>query len=127
MAQALLVNIDIALGREVVDALDSAGFKVNVALWGALSPYEDWRLLLASRRLEKEGDRMRRYLAANAVIHAAGISVERAPTKMIFDMKDPFIKELRRLYAKSGDVEGMRLAGPFGARYLNDSYVYRIT
>jgi hypothetical protein len=48
MAQALLADIDILLGRGVLSALDAAGLDINVALWAWLSEYEDWRLILAS-------------------------------------------------------------------------------
>jgi hypothetical protein len=126
MAQALLVNIDIPLGWEVINALDAAGLNVNVALWAWLSEYEDWRLLLASRKLDKEDPR-RRYLVVNAATDAAGIGIERAPTKMILSMTDPFIRELRHLFGKSRSVEGMRLGGQrIGNRFVHDAYVYRI-
>jgi hypothetical protein len=126
MAEALLVNIDIPVGWEVINALDAAGINVNVALWAWLSAYEDWRLLIASRKLDKE-DAIRRYLVVNAATDAAGIGTERAPTKMILSMTDPFIRELRHLFGKSGSVEGMRLSGQrIGDRYVRDSYVYRV-
>ncbi len=128
MAQALLVSVDIPLGREIIDALDAAGLTVNVALWAWLGSHEDWRLVLASRRLDKDRDRIEAYMAVHAAMDAAGISVNRDPIKTVLSMKDPFIRELRRLYAKSGDVEGMRLGGRrFGNRYVEDAYVYRIT
>lgn len=126
MAKTLLVSVDVPLGREVLAALDAAGLGIKVALWAGLSAYEDWRLLLASPRLDKAGI-LGGYRAVNDAMDAAGISVYRAPIKMVLSMTDPSIKELRRRYAKAGDVEGMRVSGRFGSLYVEDSYVYRIT
>jgi hypothetical protein len=126
MDQALLVSIDIPLGREVISALEAAGLTVNVALWAWLSEYEDWRLVLASRTLDKEGLR-RRYGLVNQATDAAGIAFHRAPEILILKTTDPFIRELRRVFAKSKNVEGMRLGGQrFGDRSIGDAWVYRI-
>jgi hypothetical protein len=47
---------------------------------------------------------------------------------MIFPTKDPFIRELRRIFGKTKSVEGMRLGGQLiGDRFLEDAYVYQIS
>ena|SRR5665213_1831433 len=124
MAEALLVNIDIPVGVEVVNALDAAGLTVNVALWAWLSEYEDWRLLIASRKLDKE-DPLRRYMLVNAATDAAGIGIQRAPAIMILKTTDSLVRELRAL-ARRFDLEGTRQSGKIGDRYVRDSYVYRV-
>lgn len=127
MDQALLVNIDIDLGREVISALETAGLTVNVALWAWLSEYEDWRLVLASRKLDKEGPRQR-YELINDATDAAGIGIQRAPEILVLKTTDPFIRELRRLFGKSKNVEGMRLGGQvIGGRFIRDAWVYLIS
>lgn len=126
MDQALLVSIDIPLGQEAIDALDAAGLTVNVALWAWLGEYEDWRLVLASRKLDKEGPR-RRYELVNEATDAAGIGIQRVPEILILKTVDPFIRELRQLFGKSKSAEGMRLGGQvIGGRYIRDAWVYRI-
>jgi hypothetical protein len=46
---------------------------------------------------------------------------------MIFPIKDPFIRELRRLFGKAKEVAGMRLGGQtIGERFVSDAYVYKI-
>jgi hypothetical protein len=125
MAQALLVTVDVPLGAEVLKALDAAGLKPSVAMWAYLSEYEEWRLFVASRELDR-AERSAYSLIFKA-LDAAGLSGWRAPDVFVFRMDDPFIKKLRREYAKTGDNEGRRI-GSFSAgyRYLEDSYVYRI-
>jgi hypothetical protein len=42
-------------------------------------------------------------------------------------MDNPFIRDLRRVFASAADTYGMRLGGQtFGGKYLEDSFVYRI-
>lgn len=83
--------------------------------------------MLASRRLDKEGPR-RRYELINAATDAAGIGIQRAPEILVLKTTDPFIRELRRLFGKSKNVEGMRLGGQvIGGRFIRDAWVYLIS
>jgi hypothetical protein len=42
-------------------------------------------------------------------------------------MDNPFIRDLRRVFASAADTYGMRLGGQiFGGKYLEDAFVYRI-
>jgi hypothetical protein len=126
MDKTALVNIDVSLGEEVLKALDAARIETNVALWAWLSEYEDWRFVLASRTLDREGLR-RGYEMVNRATDAAGIAINRAPSILILKMTDPFIRELRRIFGKGASVNGMRLGGQsIGNRFVQEAYVYRI-
>ena len=57
MGQALLVNVDLDAGAEILRIMDKAGVKVSVAAWVVLEEYGDWRLLLSSRQLDAAGPR----------------------------------------------------------------------
>lgn len=107
-------------------ALDHSALSISVALWLYASDYEDWRFVLSSRRLDAA-----RFSAAYGLVHdaltAAGISLERTPPLLILKMSDPFIQSLRRTFAKTTSVEGMRLGGQMiGDRFVADAIVYRI-
>jgi len=52
MDKEAMVTIDVAKGSEILDALEQANLKVNVALWAFMPEYEEWRLILAARRLD---------------------------------------------------------------------------
>ncbi|HEY1339500.1 MAG TPA: hypothetical protein VGF59_18430 [Bryobacteraceae bacterium] len=42
-------------------------------------------------------------------------------------MKHPFVRDLRRIFGQSANVEGMRLGGqPIGDRFVEDAVVYRV-
>jgi hypothetical protein len=114
------------MGAEVLDALDRAKIKVSVALTARLAEYGDWRLVLAGRRFDAVGAREGVGLVFETAL-AAGIKLDDIPPLLIYRMKDPFVRELRRLFAKTKNVEGMRLGGQlFGAHFIEDAYVYRI-
>ena len=126
MGKTLLVTMDVPLGAKIVEALDHSDLPLSVALWAYLSEYEDWRLVLASRKLD-EVNPIKAYRLVDEALQAAGFSYRQTPTLLIQRMSDPFIRELRRMYGKTKNVEGMRLGGQMiGDRFIEDAFVYRI-
>ena len=112
MDQAVLVNFDFENGKEVIDALDRDG--------------KTPRLVIASDRLDQSSSRSG-YAEINEAIKKAGISIHRQPTISMRSMDNPFIRDLRRVFASSADTYGMRFGGQiFGGKYLEDAFVYRI-
>jgi hypothetical protein len=121
-----LVNYDIEIGKEVVDALDQDGKNPKVALWAKLPEYEDWRLVIASDRLRQTGS-LYAYSEINTAMEKAGIPVRKRPKVFLRPMDKPFIQGLRRIFAQTADTYGMRLGGQtFGDQYVEDAFVYRI-
>ena len=126
MDNATLVNFDIENGQKVIDALDKDGKTPNVALWAKLPDYEDWRLVIASDRLDQSSS-LSGYTEINAAIRKAGIPLNRKPSIFWRPMDKPFIQALRRTFASASDTYGMRLGGQmFGDKFLEDAFVYRI-
>ena len=127
MDKATMVSLDISRGSEMVDALERAKVKVSVALWAFLSEYEDWRLVISSRRFDLP-DLRDAYGLLHDSLAPAGFDPGNTPPVMILPTKDSFIRDLRRIFGKTKSVEGMRLGGQmFGDRFLQDAYVYRIS
>lgn len=107
-------------------ALDQAKVKVSVGLFAKLGEYENWRMVLAARAFDglKITDA---YGLIFESLTAAGIGVEKTPSILIFPMRDPFIRDIRRRYGKRENVEGLILGTQsFGGRFVEDGYVYRI-
>jgi hypothetical protein len=121
-----LVTFDIENGERVVDALDKAGKPPNVAIWAKLPDYENWRLVIASERLDQTSP-LAGYTEINDAIHRAGIPMHRQPTIFLRPMDNPMIQALRSTYASMSDNYGMRIGSQmFGDKYLEDAVVYRI-
>ena len=92
-----------------------------------LSEYEEWRLVLASRQLDRL-EQFDAYRTVNEVLTAAGMSPYTQPLFMILKMTEPFIRDLRKQHSKSKSIEGLRIGGQlFGGRFVEDGYVYRIS
>lgn len=126
MDKDALVNFDIESGRDVIDALDHDGKTPKVALWAKLPEYEDWRLVIASDRLNQSSS-LSGYKEISAALEKAGIPFLRQPAIYLRPMDDPFIKALRRIFSQAAETQGMRLGGQtFGDKYLEDAFVYRI-
>ncbi len=55
-----LVSVDLEKGSRMLQILDDAGLDVKVSLWAVLAEYEDWRLVLSSRKFDAKdlGKRM---------------------------------------------------------------------
>jgi hypothetical protein len=122
-----MVSVDIDRGVELLDALERAKVKVGVALWAYLSEYEDWRLIVSARQFDSP-DLRDAYRLLHGSLTAAGFTPRNTPPIIILSTTDPFIKELRRFFAKTGSVAGMRLGGQMiGDRFVQDAYVYRIS
>ncbi|MGA2049137.1 MAG: hypothetical protein ABSG96_15675 [Terracidiphilus sp.] len=126
MDTSTLVSYDIENGKEVIDALDKDGKGPNVALWAKLPDYENWRLVIASDRIDQSSSRTG-YSEINAALEKAGIPIRREPSIFLRPMDNPLIRDLRRTFASAADTYGMRLGGQmFGDKYLEDAFVYRI-
>jgi hypothetical protein len=126
MDKKILVEADFETGLELLQALDRADLSIKVALWLYSDEHDDWRFVLASRRFD-DTEPAKAYGLVHRAFDAAGISLERTPVPMIMRMSDPFIRALRKNFAKTKTVEGMRL-GPqlLGDRFVPDALVYRI-
>lgn len=126
MDQTALVAADFTAGLKLVQSLDRSALSISVALWLYSPEHEDWRFVLASRRLD-EVEPSEAYGLVHDALTAAGVSLEQTPALLILKMSDPFIRALRRIFAKTKSVEGMRLGGQLIAdRFVPDALVYRI-
>jgi hypothetical protein len=121
-----LITLDFTAGLDLVRALDVSALPITVALWLYSSEYEDWRFVLASRRLDAV-QLTEAYGLVHDALSAAGIPLERTPALLILKMSDPFIRLLRQIFSKTKSVEGMRLGGQrVGDQSVEDALVYRI-
>ncbi len=124
MDQATLVGFDLDAGTKILHSLDAAGVKASVALWILSPDYESWRLVLSSPSIDQT-HLLKAYEQVAEVLH--GRLTYTRPPILILSMKDPFIRELRRIFGKAKDVAGMRLGGQMiGNRFISDAYVYRV-
>ena len=121
----VLVTANFTSGQKLLAALDRSSLSISVALWLYSSTYEDWRFVLASRRLDTAAP-ADAYGLVHDALSAAGILLDQTPALMILKMSDPFIRDLRRQLSKIKDAEGLRLGNQqIGGEFVEDALVYR--
>ena len=126
MDKASLVEVDLGKSERIVNALEKAGVHVALAMWVNFSEYDDWRFVLAAKKLDAMtlGDA---YLKVNRILTEAGMTVWEKPTIFIMATTDPFVRALRKVYGKVGSVMGMYLGGQtWGDRHVDAAYAYKI-
>jgi hypothetical protein len=127
MGKTSLVGYDMETGSKILQILDEAGLQVKVALWAILPEYEEWRLVLSSRKFNAIG-LTEAYGLLNKALDAAGFPVELTPSIVILRSADPLVKDLRNDYGKSTVVPGTHVGGRMlGDRFVEDAYAYRIS
>jgi hypothetical protein len=113
-------------GEAVVSALEKAGLDVVVAMWAHLPEYETWRLVLASRDLDKRdlGDA---YGEVSRILKDAGLTIWDTPSLHIMKTTDSFIRAIRRTYKDSPRNTGFDVSGQsWAGRFVDDGYAYKI-
>lgn len=126
MDKATLVEVDLKKSERVVMALESKGIAVAAAVWVHFPEYEDWRLVIAGKKLDPL-DLRDAYMQVNRITQEAGITAWEAPTIFLMKTTDPFIRAMRKMFGKAANVVGLRLGGQtFGDRYIDDAYAYKI-
>ncbi|HEU5341541.1 hypothetical protein [Edaphobacter sp.] len=127
MDQTTLVSPDVTAGREALAALDAAHIKQIVALFMLSPEYGDWRFVLSSPSLDQTRQ-LKAYEQVTEALH--GRFIYTLPTIMVLPTKDPFIRELRRIFStniKVGPKTVVRLGGQtIGNRFISDAYVIRM-
>jgi len=124
MDQATLVNLDVHVGLEVLKVLEASRIKISVALWMLSPEYSDWRLVLSSSSLDQSHP-LKAYDRVADILYGHPFST--VPPILILATKNPFIRELRKIFGGTKNVEGMRLGGQtIGNRFISDAYVYRV-
>jgi hypothetical protein len=127
MGKTSLVSFETEAGSRILQILDDAGLKIKVALWAILPEYEDWRLVLSSRKFDAVG-LTEAYGLLNAALDAAGFPLELKPTIAILRTADPLIRDLRKDYGKSNVSAGTHVGGRMlGDRFVEDAYAYRVS
>jgi hypothetical protein len=125
MAKKALLDEDVKLGEKILESLDAAKFPVSVATW-ILTEEDGWQLVIGTPLYESGG-------ASDAYKHLIAALRREDPESMDFDdvrlmgNRNPFIRELRRLFGKNAHRKTRRLGGyNIGGVTLDDGVVYRI-
>jgi hypothetical protein len=123
-----LVYPDREFASSLLALLDKAKFPISAALWLKKPEHDEWNLVIGTPLYEREGFQ-KTFLRLRSVLEKAEgrpVPLSGLPLQLRGN-RDPFIRDLRKLLAKSEHVEGNRLGGQtLGGQYIQDAYVYRV-
>jgi hypothetical protein len=129
MDKATLVDVDITAGKQVLDILDRAGFKVIVAFWLYTSEFEAWRLYIASPVVDSKGIRRAYVQLLSALRSSDDPDLASRVTITLLSPKDPLMRAFRRTFARAVEVKkGARLASQVikDGVFIEQAYLYRV-
>lgn len=126
MVEAALVERHVEEGEKLVRALDVVGFPVVAALWRFLPEEEEWRLLIASPKVNELGP-LAVYTVIQEVLIEQKIALRLSSISAVRS-DEPLVSELR-IFA--GTDPAPFLGGTYlqkvviGDKYIEGAYVYR--
>ncbi len=126
MVTATLVDRAIGVGRDVLNALDTAQVEVDVALWLFDSDSETWLLALASAQLSALGPKQA-YAAIQAVLATLKPRDVTLQDITVRSWDSPMIRALRTVAASGAKLEGTHIrASVLDRVYIENAFVYRV-
>jgi hypothetical protein len=127
MDKTALVEKDIKDGETLIKALDKTDFQVHSALWFYLPESDEWRFIIASPLIDKEGPikaytYVRKELAK--LSPPVGISLKNIS---IFSPNNDLIKLLKVAITTGPGISGVRFTrNVINNVFIEDVYIYRI-
>lgn len=126
MAKKILVDADLKLGEKILGWLDAAKFPISVAIWILTEQDGEWKLVIGTSLYDRIGPLEAYGKLINALRKDNPESRDFDDVRLMSN-REPFIRELRRLFGKTASVNGMRLGGHhIGGVWLDDAVAYRI-
>ncbi len=129
MVKELLTDRMIQAGAELTKKLDERRWPVHASLWQFISEGNQWKLLLASPRVNLDGPKksyetvqstLAETSAAEGIIMLSDIAVT--------EPENPLLGLLRVAITTGPTVSGIRFTGNvINGHFIEDAYIYRIS
>lgn len=122
-----LYEADLEFGRQLWQALrDNPKFPTSGMFWLLEPDATEWRLVIASPRVDVVGPRDAYRELAEATDSVPEDSDQLLKIELI-SPKHPMYQALRSVFAKTASVEGARLGGTMVAgKYIEGAYLYEV-
>jgi hypothetical protein len=126
MDPALLVEPDIKAGEDLLTELDRRDLGVDAALWWFDQELREWRLLIASARVEKPGPSWFLKQVQEALKDLG--SGLRLRDVEVHSPRDPEIRLFRGVLSTGGrGIVGVRFSrNMVNGTFVEDTYIYRL-
>lgn len=126
MVKTALVDRDIKVGRKLMEKLEEKDFPFSAGFWFYFPEAEEWRLVIASRVVEKEGPK-KAYAELQKVLRGDGqLDIELRQIS-VMGPREPLIRLLRRALKTSRKLTGIRFTqNTINNVLIEDAYIYRL-
>ena len=127
MAKEILVDDYIAEAIVLIEALDNDGFIIDSALWYYFVEADEWRLIIATPSVDKDGP-LATYKKVNKVIKEKNIFIETPFRKLtVMSPNDPLIKFLKLLIKTGPTISKIRIQNKFiNNIQIEDALIFRL-
>ncbi len=129
VVKELLTDGMIQAGAELTKNLDEGRWPVHASLWVFISEGNQWKLLLASPRVQLDGPRKSYETVQSALAEtpAAGGTIMLSDIT-VTGSEDPLLELLRVAITTAPTLSGIRFTGNvINGRFIDDAYIYRIS
>ena len=130
----------IGAGRKLIEALDESPFKVTAAMWFYLSENDEWRLIIASPYIDKEGpkksyefiqdqlDKLSKCIDVVALLRSGLSSYLSLENISVVSPSDDLIKLMRPAITTGPGISPIRFTrNVINNTLIEDAYIYRMT
>jgi len=127
MDKTVLVEKEIEEGKRLIEELDKKNFNVQAALWFYMADANEWRLLIASPYVEKEGPK-KSYNFIQAVLSKLLPPPDISSRNIsVVSPSHNLIKLIRVAIHTGPGISGIRFTGNvINNTLIDDAYIYRI-
>jgi hypothetical protein len=127
MDTTILVEKGIREGKGLIEALDKEGFQVEAAIWFYFTDSGEWRLLIASPFVEKDGPK-KAYSFIGSVLAKLAPPYEISLKDIsVVSPKHHLITLLRKAIRTGPGLSGIRFTrNVINNTLIEDAYIYRI-
>ncbi len=118
----------IEAGKELTKQLDTSDLKVVSSFWLFVAEANEWRLVVASPQLDREGPK-KTYAKIQDVLgqklnQVSGLNLKNIT---LLSPGDPLIKSLRTAIRTGTEVSGIRFSrNRINNTFIEDAYIYRL-
>lgn len=140
MYVAPISTTDVGFGKQLWQALrGNKQFPASGALWlfsaskeserrtGGVGGPGEWRLIIASPRVDEVGRRKAYGELSEITQRMSGAVSDQLLRIVLISPKIPFYQALRSVFGQTASVEGARLGNTqIGGMYIDDAYLYEI-
>lgn len=127
MVKTTLVEHDIEDGGRLIQALDKNGFVVQSAFWYLLPDETEWRLLIASPVVERDGPKKAYQRIQSALGRMDPSAALELQNISVVSTKDPLVRLLGRALRTGPGISGIRFSrNTIDGTFVEDAYIYRL-